>query len=508
MPAPTSGWDDESPVVETDPKKAHILDNWFPNPDYVELRKGFIEHSDLGGASAVQSLMAYQGPSGVEKLFAARDGVIYDATSSSGVSAVTGLSNNKWQRVNFTTSGGSFLYCVNGEDTPKYFDGSTWATPTITGTGVTPENFVNVNAHKGRLFFIPVSSTKFVYLPLDSIQGTGTTFELGGVMTRGGYLIAMGTITIDGGVGPDDHAVFITSEGQALVYQGTDPSDANAWSLVGVYDVPPPIGYRCLHKIAGDLGILTISGVLPLAKAMVVDKSAIANVALTTNINSTMTESARSFVANYGWQIITYPRANMFIVNVPVSDGNTYHQYVMNTRHGAWCRFIGQNAVCWEVFNDKLYFGGLDGKVYEADSAAQDGAQPILADMGTAFSFYGSTSSLKQYKMIRPHIVSDGRVGSAIRVHAEWGAQYQDAPPANYVGTTELSSLRWDDGRLWDDGSVWPADSIVSRQWRSVSGIGRSASIRMRVLAESALTNPINMRVYGFDVTYERGGMI
>src|SRR5690606_8054974 len=123
--------------------------------------------------------------------------------------------------------------------------------------------------------------------------------------------------------------------GQVIVYQGSDPSDANAWALVGVYEIPPPIGYRCLSKIAGDLGILTIAGVLPLSKAMVIDRAAIQNVAISQNINTTMMTAAREHGDNFGWSLTVYPKNNMFIVNVPLAEGGETHQYVMNTRHGA-----------------------------------------------------------------------------------------------------------------------------------------------------------------------------
>lgn len=509
MPAPVKGWDDSQPVFANDPALAHRLDNWFPEPDFVSLRRGFGSHCDTGTGLSVETVMAYHGPTVAgSKLFAASGSAIYDVSTSTASSSVTGLSNARWQHVNFTTSGGSFLYCVNGADSPRHYNGSAWATPTITGSGVTPADFININVHKGRLFFIPKNSTKFVYLPVDSIQGTGTTFELGGVMSLGGYLVAMGTITIDGGAGPDDLAVFVTSRGQAIVYQGTDPSDANAWSLSGVFEIPPPIGHRCLVKVAGDLGILTIAGVYPLAKSMVVDRAAVANIAISQNINTTMTASAREYAPNFGWQLCVYPKSNMFIVNVPISEGGTSHQYVMNTRHGAWCRFIGQNAASFTVWNDNLYFGGVDGIVYKADSVAEDNGSEIIADMITGYSFFGSQSRLKQFDMLRPHIVSDGRVGSAIKVLAEWGSHTTATAPTNIVGATELNRSLWDDGRTWDDGSLWPAESLVTQNWRSVSGIGRAAAIWMRVVASSQLSTPINMQVSGFDVTYKPGGMI
>jgi hypothetical protein len=46
----------------------------------------------------------------------------------------------------FTTPGGTFLFIVNGADAPRTFDGTSWATPSI--TGITASQAVHVNAHK------------------------------------------------------------------------------------------------------------------------------------------------------------------------------------------------------------------------------------------------------------------------------------------------------------------------------------------------------------------------
>jgi hypothetical protein len=502
MPAPVEGWDDSSPLADMRPTRAVILDNWFPQPSYVELRKGWAQHSNTTETTAVQSLMAYHAPNGSnDKLFAACDNAIYNVTSSTAVaSSVTSLSNAKLQHVNFTTSAGSYLYTVNGANLPNVFDGTTWTNPAI--TGVDESTFINLNVFKNRLFFIQASSTKFWYLPVDSIAGAAVSFELGGVMSRGGNLVAMGTITIDGGSGPDDHAVFITSEGQVIVYQGADPSDSNAWALVGVYDIPPPIGRRCLTKIAGDLGILTTSGLLPLSKAMVIDRAAVENVALTNRINNTFTNAAREYGSNFGWQACVYPRANMCIVNIPLVDGGASHQYVMNTLHGAWARFTAQNAACWEVFQDRLFFGGQNGKVYEADSAAQDGGNPIIADLKTAWSYYGSKGTLKQWKMVQTLITSDGRVTPGLKVNTD----FKDSVPTFIPTQGTLAGSNWDEVD-WD-AFDWGGASEVTNRWQSVQAVGQCGAIRIRVVAETENATPITLQVNGFNVIFERGGFL
>jgi hypothetical protein len=503
IPAPVEGWDDSSPLADMSPKRAIVLDNWFPEPSYCAVRKGFDEHSDIGPADPIESLMAYHGAAaGSDELFAVAGDTIYNVSASSGVAtSITSLSSAKCQHTNFTVSGGSYLVVVNGEDAPLGFDGTSWAALTLTSS-IDEDTFVHVNVFKNRLFFIPKNSTSFCYLPTDTIGGTISTYPLGGLMSLGGSIVAMGTITIDGGSGPDDQAVFITSKGQVILFQGTDPDDANAWAHVGTYSISPPIGRRCLVKIAGDLGILTTSGLLPLSKAMVVDRAAISNVALTSRIDNTMTTSARQYSANSGWQAIVYPRGNMCLVNVPISSTGTAHQYVMNTLHGAWCRFIGQNALCWEVYRDRLFFGASDGKVYEADKSSSDNGTAITADLKTAFNYYGSKGRLKAWKMVQTLIRSDGRVTPAIRLNTD----FKDAIPTYIPASGVISSLKWNQFQ-WNLAR-WPANRVVSQEWQSVDETGRCAAIRIRVVAESTSETPITMEVNGFNVIYEAGGFL
>ena len=502
MPAPVKGWNDKSPLAAMSPEQALQLDNWFPQPAYVELRKGWAQHSDTSETTPVKTLMAYQAPNSAnDKLFGVSNDTIYNVTgSSASATSVTTLTSAELQHVNFTTSGGSYLYAVNGADLPVAFDGTSWTNPAI--TGVDESTFIHLNVFKNRLFFIPKNSTKFWYLAVDSIAGAATSFELGGLMSLGGYVMAMGTITIDGGSGPDDHAVFVTSEGQVIVYQGSDPSDSNAWALVGVYSISPPIGRRCLTKIAGDLGILTTSGLLPLSKAMVVDRAAVANVALTDDINNTFTRSAQEYGSNFGWQVIVHPKSNMCIVNVPLVAGGASHQYVMNTLHGAWARFTNQAAACFEVFQDRLFFGGQDGKVYEADSASQDGGEPITADMLTSYQYYQSKGTLKQWKMVQTLLTSDGRVAPGLIMVSD----FKDGAVSYLPAQGTISGSNWDEVD-WDEFDWGGADEVTNK-WQAVRAVGLCAAIRIKVVAETANASPISLKVNGFNVIYERGGFL
>ena len=152
LSAPIGGLNTRDAVDLMPQTDAIRLDNFFPGSTDVSLRKGFTNHV-TGFSAAVHSLLTYHSPT-ANKLFAASGTAIYDVTSSGslGSAVVTSLTNAKFQFVNFTTAGGSFLFIVNGADAPRHYNGSAWATPSI--TGITPANIKNVVAYKERLFFI------------------------------------------------------------------------------------------------------------------------------------------------------------------------------------------------------------------------------------------------------------------------------------------------------------------------------------------------------------------
>lgn len=522
MPAPTGGWDAKSPISSMPEDRAIVLDNLFPEQGYVRVRRGHQIHAGGMGSGAVQSLMVYNGLTAASsKLFAATNSAIYDVTASGNatITTVTGTANNRWQSVNFTTSGGHFLFCVNGADDPRTYNGSAWATPSI--TGITATDIINVNAHKGRLWFILKDSLTAAYLGTSAVSGAASTFPLGNIMDKGGYLVAMGTWTSDGGNGPDDFAVFISSRGQAAVYQGTDPASADTWSLVGRYDLGAPLGYRCLTKVAGDLAYLSIDGVLPFSLAKGTDRGAAAAVAITTNINNAMNTAARSYSGNFGWELCPYPKGTAAILNVPISEGDTQNQYVMNTLNGAWCRFTGQNANCWAVFNDNLYFGGNTGFVCQADKTALDITTPIDAEGQGAYSYYGTKGTVKQFKLLQPIITTDASARASVGISTD----FKDNAVLGTPASGETGSAVYDSA-VWDT-DVYAVEDRTIAEYTPVSGLGQAGSIhfRTRTGRESgvsiwgvsdwgedqwsySISGDTTMRLNSFNVVYELGGVL
>ena len=511
LPAPIRGWMTDENLADMPPEGAVVLTNWFPDADTVRLRRGSALWADGMGGSAVESLMPYQAGTTIE-MFAAAGGTIWDVTSSGAAAATseTGNASNRWQHIQFATSGGHYLYCVNGQDAPVHYDGSTWANPSLTGPSSTA-SLVQVWSNKSRLWFAEEGTATAWYLAPDSIAGTLSDLELGGIFTLGGYLMAGGSWTIDAGEGMDDYCVFVSSEGEVAVYAGTDPSDPNAWALRGVYRIGKPIGRRCLLKVGGDLAILCEDGVLPLSRALVLDRAAARKGALTANIQKACNDAIRTYGAQFGWQIIAYPRGTMAIVNVPISSLSEAVQFVMNTLTGAWARFEGQNAVCWALLDGNLFYGTPTGEVFRADVGSADGEEPISATSIGAFQIPGGRVATKSAKLMRPIIQSDTEIAPAIGVSVD----YRVSPPSSIPAVAPVSGgvsdvNEWADDVADDpDDMLWAGDSVVVIDWQTVVGVGYAFSAGVAVSLEGVDPDAdVDVRLVAFNLILEEGAPV
>lgn len=475
---PVGGWDTESALADMPPENAIVLDNWFPDTDDVQLRRGFAEHA-TGMTGEVGSLMEYIPTTGTGELFAGNGTSIFDVSSAGAVGAavVTGMSNARWQHTQISTSAGHFLFAVNGADTPRTYNGTTWAAASVTGP--TAANLIWTNNHQRRLWFGEEQSMSAWYFPVNTISGTAQEFPMGALAKRGGYIMAMGTWTRDGGDGADDVAVFLTSEGQAILFVGVDPSSSSTWDLIGVFDIGKPIGRRCMIKAGADLIMITQDGFVAASSILQADRSQTERVAISRQINRAVNDAARSFGTNFGWEPFIYPKGQMLIFNVPIS-GTQSHQYVFNTITNKPCRFTGIDAVCWGILNDNAYFGGLDGKVYLFDTGNADNGTNIEGNATQAFNYLGSRAREKRFSRVECLFQSGGNPNASIDMNVDFSIK---SAPLNSVASPSTDA-KWGIAKWGID--KWSSASQVYRGWRAVRGNGRAASIRVRVSSGTA----------------------
>ncbi len=499
--APTKGWRSDEGASREQPGAAIRLINWTPEADAVRIRRGYASHA-TGMTNDVETLMVYTSGSATT-MFAAAGAVIYDVSSAgAGSSSLTSLSSARWSWTNMSTSGGKFLVIANGSNTVRQWSGSAWSAPAITGPSATSD-LIWVWVHKQRLWFIQKTSTKAWYLPVDSIAGAATEFEIGSLFKKGGRLVAGATWSVDAGDGMDDLNVLITSEGEVAIYSMSDPSDPTTLSMKGIYFVGKPIGDRCLHQVGGELLVITYAGVVPLSKVIQVDASTLNAQAITGPIRVDYANAARDFGSYTGWQLVSYPKTNLLILNIPIIQGSTAKQYVMNLLTGAWSEWSSINALSWVVYNENLYFGDTSGVVYKADTGSADNGAAITAEMILTFSQLGATGRQKHIGLIRPNV--EANVGSRGTVYplADYKTSYSSDTSGDVANNT---AALWDTA-VWDD-SVWPGNDIIS-EWRGRGNIGTAISIYYVITASTtAITQDLDYRLISFDVTYEAGGVL
>jgi hypothetical protein len=379
---------------------------------------------------------------------------------------------------------GTYTITVTGASTFTYVLAGALGVTTVTGiatpaanfaiTGIAGASLISVVAFKNRLFFVEKNSARAWYLPVLSIGGAAAQLDFGSLFTRGGYLMAMGTWSLDAGYGMDDYAVFVSSEGQVAVYKGTDPAAAATWALIGVYDVGSPIGRRCLMKYAGDLTVICQDGLAPLSKALMSSRVNSQEM-LTDKIQHAVSEYVTTYSGNFGWEVALFPKENMLLLNIPIST-TVSTQVAMNTISGAWSRFSGWNAACFELHGDNLYFGGA-GVVCKAWDTYADAGTNINFNAQQSFNYFGSGTQLKKVNMVRPIISTDGVPTILFGVNVDFDTSDPQGNPS--FSPTNPAPALWDSS-LWDGTGVWGGDLSIKRDWQTAFGIGYCISGHMK----------------------------
>lgn len=456
-PPPVGGLNAISAITHTPIGDALALENFVPYPDKIVTRDGASDHA-TGFANPLKRLHVYAAQSGVESLWATTDAGVYNATSAGAVgAAVIALTSGKTNGVSFNTGAGTtYMFLVNGVDTMKQYDGAAWTSVAVLGATNT-QIFSFVESYRQRLFFIERNSLNVHYLAANAIAGAPTAYTFASLFRRGGYLVALGTWTVDGGAGPDDLLVMVTSQGELAVFNGNDPA---TWSLAGVYYIGRPLGQLCLFKYGGDLLYLSEAGLYPLSKSLLaasIDRTQ----AISDKIRPLFNAAASSYFANDGWQVIAQPDIPLLICNIPGSS--TKFQYAMHLKTGAWTVFSGWDAVCFARMGGNLYFG--TGNKVAVVGASSDFGANITSTMLSAYSMMGYARK-KHIRAIRPYFNSNGSFTFTLGCAQDF---------VQNPNTTSISPLASATAALWGSGiwgtAVWTSSSQPVSDFRVVPDI-------------------------------------
>lgn len=485
LPAPTGGWNARDSLDLMPESDALTLTNVIPSVGAVALRNGYRSHS-TGMGAAIESLFEYSKADGTRQLIATANGKIWNATTFEGTATQlgTGFTEDYWQAVNFN----NVLVMVNGTDQPQQWDGTTLSAATY--TGVTDNDLIHVTSYRSRLYLVQKNSTSVWYGGVDAITGALTEFDFGGIFKNGGYLLWCGAWTRDKGSGTNDLFIACSNMGEVLVYNGAYPA-ASDWSLVGHFYQSSALGRRSFANSGAELGILTGDGLVPLS-SMLQDSDA----AITDKIKNAFRSAAQLYRANVGWDVTHYPRGGLLICNIPTATNASAEQYVMNLETSAWCRFTNINAMCWCVFNDKLYFGGTGGVVYQADIGSNDNNMAIPYEIKQAFSYLQDRARVKQMLMARPIFRGDSALNYLLGVDLDFDSRQLTGTASTVGSGSDWDTASWDTAS-WDSGDTYKA------KWQAIAGIGRCMSLKIKGSCKNA---PFSM--FATQITYQTGGVI
>lgn len=497
-PAPYKGLNSVDSLAAMDPAFGLQIDNFIATPQGLAMRGGYRTWV-TGFTGKPTSFLTYNSTSpAANKFFCVVGSNIYDITSSGTVGSpvVSGLNASApyWQSTSqtFSTAGTNYLMAVNGSDSPLLFNGISWTTCTQTASPAAPgqwkdvdangnpvdiRNFVDILLHQQRLWFVPINSTKAFYGDVASVGGTLTPLDFGPLFPRGGTLHKLATWTMDLGslAGTQSLLVAISSKGDVVVFQGTNPAVSTSWAMTAQYQLGSPIGRRSVVTYQGDLMVLSQDGLYPLSRYIQsarLDSSA----ALSYAISTTISDLVSRFSATPGFELLVAAKQNLLILNVPQLDTSQNIQYVFHTISKAWTRFTGWGANCFGIFNDDVYFGG-DGYVAYCFQGYKDGASmldqggtPITATALTAFTVLGNIQglgggSIKHVKAVKPYITTDVS-NPTVKVGVN-----TDYNTIAIVGTASASvpSGGVFDQAKWDDiSALWANSSLTYNQWATV----------------------------------------
>jgi hypothetical protein len=491
LPPPLKGWNARDPFEAMDPQDAITLDNWYPDYAGCTTREGCRQFASTDGVNPVQTLAVWRRGS-QSALVAAAGKQLWNVSSGAGGAPIgSGYAADWWGWANFSGR----LFLANGEDPVQIWEGPGAADAAPSGFVIDPASGFNpsyINAMNGvqvihnRLFFWTGRDAGFWYGPLLGIQGTLSYFPFDMLVPHGGAVIGIDVLTYDAGTGIAAYTTFFLSTGEMLSYQGTDPTNPANWSLVGIYVIAAPVGpmaypHRSVLRYGGDVYIITSSDYAKLSQLLAALLKG--TMPPRSKVSGAVIDAVSKGRDLPGWQAIYWGFRRRLIFNVPRADG-AFDQHVYNPALDAWCRYQGMWSYCWQVWGDRLFFGGPRGMVVEHGVGAADQVDPavespIRAAAQQAWNLF-ETPLTKRVSMVRPVVQSLGAANFSFSLGYDYNDPNVTVPVSQASTRTPWNSSPW--------GSPWSSPFSVETQWSTAGGDGSAISVAIAVQALQSMT--------------------
>jgi len=542
---PHGGINARDALAAMPPTDAIELVNVLSNPYGMGIRNGYQEFAiNLPGAAEVKTVMSFypgtvnppvtpgpvsgsmsliqvQAPRAAVptvngQIFACTNGQVYDITAGGtgpwSALLAAAVTTDYWNYINFQNDISNFL-CACNEDGGYYvYGGSGFSSGFSSGfaidstvfnkiqagstpgkiSGINPDLFTYCVSWKRRLWFIEKNSTRAWYLPVQQITGAASMFDFGVNFRHGGSLAVLVSWTVDGGEGLDDYLVAISTQGDVVIYKGTDPNDATTFALHGIWYVGAlPRGKRCVDPVGGDIYILSVAGLSQISKLIAMGQIA---AELTEDIGDKLDPLIRAYmqtsVNKDGWFVKMIPHEQMLVVGVPpqVANAGAIH-LALKIRQNAWSKMM-ELPITHYTNHDSLVFGGgnlqstiipAGGKVmlmfdnsldYETLSDTVEGTL-IKCRIVPAYQTFGTPAMIKRFTMVRPTFIAQYNPSGHIILITDYGQLAAWEMPVTPVQSGDV----WDQA-LWDQ-AYWSGLNQPVHKWVGVHGAGFAATAQI-----------------------------
>jgi hypothetical protein len=496
LPAPIGGLNTRDPIEVMPETDARILINWFPDTNKIAVRKGYVSYIASGIDSAkIDLLVELSLESGTRKLLACTNNKIFDCSTSTATSLATGFGTSKFVPIVFRNR----IFLFNGINTPRIYDGST--IESVNFTGVTLENLKGGCSYKNRLYLIEKNSGKIWYGGVNQVTGALTEFDVSSLFTLGGSILTCLDTSKETGVGEISQFVIISENGEVLIYQGLNPSDAS-WVLVRRSIIPKPLNSNCVKTFGSDIIILTATGLYTLNTLMnegIVGKA----YSITDKLNEGLKDSIAKHASIGNVEVFFASKVQRLYINIPTS-ASTAFQYVINTETGAGCLFSNMNANTWGVFNNDIYFGGFTGNIFKTEIGLNDAGSPIPIDIITAPIYMGDRINRKRFLQTKVNLLVTSPASIKYGIDGDF-----NLPNLDYELVANAVVTPWSTGTTlspiiatpWE--SSWSDELKRFNSWVTTPASGINGTLRV-----SGFAFGTGIEISSYDFRYKIGGLI
>ena len=502
---------------ETD---AYLVDNIIVRPFGCEIRKGWKRWFPVANkfAGTVRTVMAFNGTNPTNnKLFCSpsTNGQIYDITlpnvapvsvlTPGGSPTTLGL----WHSVQFVTPAGAFLAAVcEGSGYYLYSTAGGWVAQALTfpvGDTSTVADFSFIFTWKNRIWFLKRNSSVAYYLPVSSIAGTLESFDFGPQLLHGGFMQFGVSWTYDSGSGIDDSLILVSSGGDLLLWEGTDPASPTTFALKGVWYIGrQPIGRRNFCQHGGNTLLLSEYGVTNVSDLVAgrLHTSGIAQ-GLGYKVNTRLARIVSQTMTSEYWFLLPYPTEEILTLGTPYTDPQIgiLQSYTMNSITQAWSTYSNMDMLCACLYDGQYIFGTRTGEVGIGFVGTRDGdysdgstlGVEVTARIQTGFHALGSPTMNKRALRTKFYGLAEGDPA----IYVVFKEEYDLNQLLNVNSPVNTSKSVWDTAK-WDQ-TLWDLQRGSFRRWIGVGATGKKLSMQcaVRGSGETLLTD--------YEVLFEEG---